>query len=32
MGRKDLRVERPKFYFDPDNPDWPEFIELRVTT
>lgn len=30
VGVRTIRVKRPAFYFDPDNPDWPDEIELRL--
>lgn len=29
IGRRVIRVERPTCYFDPDNPEWPDVVELR---
>jgi hypothetical protein len=26
-----IRVKRPDFYFDPENPQWPDEIELAIT-
>jgi putative transposase len=30
VGTRVVRVKRPTHYFDPDNSDWPEEIELRL--
>ena len=30
IGRRVIRAKRPKHYFDPDNPEWPDEIELRL--
>jgi hypothetical protein len=30
IGTRVVRVCRPEFFFDPDNPDWPEVVELRI--
>jgi putative transposase len=30
VGTRVIRVKRPKHYFDPHNPKWPEEIELRL--
>jgi len=30
VGTRVVRVKRPKHYFDPDNPEWPEELELRL--
>jgi putative transposase len=30
IGTRVIRVRRPAHYFDPDNPEWPEVIELRL--
>lgn len=30
VGTRVIRVKRPKHYFDPDNPQWPEEMELRL--
>jgi hypothetical protein len=30
IGTRVVKVERPTHYFDPDNPDWPDIIELRL--
>jgi hypothetical protein len=30
VGTRVIRVERPPHYFDHDNPDWPDVIELRL--
>ena len=32
IGNTTLRVRRPKIYFDPQNPNWPEVAELKITT
>lgn len=29
LGTRVIRVKRPKHYFDPENTDWPEEMELR---
>ncbi len=31
LGSKTWTVERPDFYFDPDNPQWPKTATLRLT-
>lgn len=31
LGRRTLRVRRPDVFFDPNNPQWPESIELRLS-
>jgi REP element-mobilizing transposase RayT len=31
LGRRKWRVKRPDFYFDPDNPQWPDEVELELT-
>jgi putative transposase len=31
LGTKTWTVERPDFYFDPDNPQWPKTATLRLT-
>jgi hypothetical protein len=31
LGSKTWTVERPDFYFDPDNPQWPKSATLRLT-
>lgn len=30
LGTRRIRVKRPKHYFDPENPEWPEELELRL--
>ena len=30
VGTRVIRVKRPKHYFDPENPEWPEELELRL--
>ena len=30
IGTRVLRIRRPDFYLDPTNPNWPEWIELRL--
>jgi len=30
IGSRVVKVRRPTHYFDPDNPKWPEVIELRL--
>lgn len=30
VGTRVIRVQRPSHYFDPNNPDWPEVVELRL--
>jgi len=30
IGSRVVQVERPRHYFDPKNPSWPEVIELRL--
>jgi len=30
VGTRVIRVQRPAHYFDPNNPNWPEVIELRL--
>ncbi|MGB5417000.1 MAG: transposase, partial [Polyangiales bacterium] len=30
VGTRVIRVKRPKHYFDPNNPQWPEELELRL--
>lgn len=30
IGTRVLKARRPAHYFDPNNPDWPEVIELRL--
>jgi REP element-mobilizing transposase RayT len=31
MGRRTLKVRRPDVFFDPNNPKWPETIELTLS-
>ena len=31
IGNKVLRIERPDIYFNPDNPVWPDVVELELT-
>ncbi len=31
IGRRVVRAKRPSRYFDPNNPKWPEVIELELT-
>lgn len=31
LGRRKLIARRPRFFFDPQNPQWPETIELAFT-
>ncbi len=31
LGRRVIRVKRPHKYFDPGNPRWPEYAELKLT-
>lgn len=31
IGRKIIRVRRPDVYFDPNNPRWPEFIDVTTS-
>ncbi|MFW5876041.1 MAG: transposase [Myxococcota bacterium] len=31
LGRRKWRVERPKVFFDPRNPQWPDHVELELT-
>lgn len=31
LGRRTWKVKRPDFYFDPDNPQWPDEVELELT-
>ena len=30
VGRRVVRVERPDFYFDPNNPRWPDEVEIPI--
>lgn len=30
IGTRVVRARRPAHYFDPDNPDWPDVVELRL--
>ena len=30
IGTRVIRVKRPAHYFDPNNPEWPEELELRL--
>ena len=30
IGARSLKVKRPTHYFDPDNADWPDMLELRL--
>lgn len=30
IGTRVVKVERPSPYFDPENPNWPEVVELRL--
>ncbi len=30
LGRRVIRVKRPDFFFDADNPDWPDEVELEL--
>jgi putative transposase len=30
IGRRVIEVERPAIYFDPENPQWPERVTLRI--
>ncbi len=30
MGRRVVTVKRPDFYFDPDNPNWPEEVSIPI--
>ncbi|MBT8453291.1 MAG: hypothetical protein KJO40_15120 [Deltaproteobacteria bacterium] len=30
VGTRVIRVKRPRHYFDPNNPEWPEELELRL--
>jgi len=30
IGTRAIKARRPAHYFDPNNPDWPEVIELRL--
>jgi REP element-mobilizing transposase RayT len=31
LGRQTWKVKRPDVYFDPDNSEWPDEVELRLT-
>lgn len=31
IGTRVIRVERPDCFFDPNNPEWPEVVELELT-
>jgi len=31
LGRRSFRIERPPIFFDPDNPNWPDTVELTLT-
>ena len=31
VGRRRVKVKRPDYYFDPNNPRWPEYVELHLT-
>jgi len=31
LGRRTFRIERPAIFFDPDNPNWPDTVELTLT-
>ncbi|MBW2463140.1 MAG: transposase [Deltaproteobacteria bacterium] len=31
VGQRVIRVKRPDHYFDPKNPQWPEYVELEIT-
>ncbi|MGB8332828.1 MAG: transposase [Polyangiales bacterium] len=31
LGRRTFRIERPSVFFDPDNKNWPDTIELSLT-
>jgi len=31
LGRRTWRIKRPDFYFDADNPSWPDEVELTLT-
>jgi hypothetical protein len=30
VGRRVVKVKRPDFYFDPNNPDWPDEVEIPI--
>lgn len=30
VGRRVVRVKRPDFYFDPDNPNWPDEVTIPI--
>lgn len=30
LGRRTFRIERPAVFFDPDNPQWPDVVELSL--
>lgn len=30
VGRRVVRVKRPDFYFDPNNPNWPDEVEIPI--
>lgn len=30
IGVRVVKVQRPECYFDPDNPEWPDFVELHL--
>jgi hypothetical protein len=30
VGRRVVRVRRPDFYFDPENPQWPDEVEIPI--
>ena len=32
LGRRTWKVKRPDFFFDADNPNWPDEVELMLTT
>jgi len=31
LGRRTFRIERPAVFFDPNNPQWPDVVELSLT-
>jgi len=31
VGKRVMRIERPKMYFNPNNPDWPDEVEIPIT-
>ena len=31
LGRRTWKVKRPEYFFDPDNPNWPDEVELTLT-